>query len=121
MRFLAFHPRSNAIMDDLEQPMVKEVIEAGFHADNLLTVTLIGFNEHADTTKSEGLDGLAATAKAWTLSYRAAVQHLVEGFAPQLDASDLFAPRTLDNLLALAPHDRPAATLEDMNAAAVGA
>lgn len=116
VRFLSFHPNAPQILDSHGRQVLR-LIDVGFHADNLLTVALLGLHERREDTDRSVLEGIAEAAREWTGAYYGAVRDLVESVGPTIDPADPFRTRPLADLLSLPPHDEAAATIEEMDEA----
>lgn len=114
LRFVTFHPDLDAVERKVGTPRLTAVINLCFHADNLLTVCLMGADGSCGKVRPQVQHALAAAAAEYAGRYHAAVRDLVERSAPILDAAHPFSATTLEDLLALPPYDGPAASVSGM-------
>lgn len=114
-RFAAFHPDPQAVERVAGVDRLSAVLDLGFHADNLVTVSCMAADGESGGVKAAVLNALAAAADDFAERYHSAVRDLVEEVAGTRDAARSFEPSTVADLLALPPFDGPAATVEEMN------
>ena len=114
LRFVTFHPDLDEVERKVGMPRLTAVFNLCFHADNLLTVCLMGADGSCGKLRPRVQHALAAAAVEYAGRYHAAVRDLVELAAPSLDAAHPFSATTIEDLLALPPYDGPAAATNEM-------
>lgn len=114
LRFVTFHPDLAGVEARVGTERLTDVINLCFHADNLLTVCMMGADGSCGSVPPLVHEAIAAAAADYAARYHAAVRDLVESAAPSLDPADPFKATTLQDLLALPPYDGPAASVHEM-------
>jgi len=93
-----------------------EAIEHGAHADNLILVTLLGLDGHSGPVEPAILQALSEAAERHARLALEAMRRAAEARSPVVAAEDLFAARTLEDLLRLPPSEQPTLSIEEMDA-----
>ncbi len=117
LRFMSFHPDLAAVQAKIGFEQIADAVSLGFHADNLLTVCVMGTDGTCGVVRPSFRQALEQAAVDYASRYHHAIKKLVKSAAPPFDKLQPFKQSTLADLLSLPPFDGPAVSVPELREA----